>query len=137
MARGFLLNNKCDNSIFARFEVLISALTLNLRAFQTPQRRKMKFVRSSKYRHVYGTAYKRDQCYENIRVSRNAWDTNLCKVNGHFLSVNLEASGGGQFMVIPLEMTGKLPSDFPVFAGHTAAVLDTDFNPFNDCKLFG
>jgi len=83
--------------------------------------------------HVYGTAYKREQCYENLRVSRNAWDTNLVKVNSKFLSVNLEASGGGQFQVIPLESVGKLSQDYPVYAGHTAAVLDTDFNPFNDC----
>lgn len=44
----------------------------------------------------------------------------------------MEAGGGGQFAVIPLDHFGKLPIDFPVYAGHTAAVLDTDFNPFND-----
>ncbi|KAI3639526.1 hypothetical protein MIR68_002220 [Amoeboaphelidium protococcarum] len=91
-----------------------------------------KFVRASKYRHVFGTANKREQCYENLRVSRNAWDTNLCKANARFISVNLEAGGGGQFAVIPLEQVGKLANDLPVFSGHTGAVLDTDFNPFND-----
>jgi coronin-1B/1C/6 len=49
------------------------------------------------------------------------------------LSVNLETSGGGQFAIIPLSMQGKLPLDYPTYAAHTAAVLDTDFNPFNDC----
>jgi coronin-1B/1C/6 len=91
-----------------------------------------RFVRASKYRHVFGSGSKRDQCYDNIRVSRNAWDTNLCKANGRFISINLEAGGGGQFAVIPLEQTGKLAQDYAVYAGHTAAVLDTDFNPFND-----
>ncbi|KAJ3414223.1 Coronin-like protein crn1 [Chytridiales sp. JEL 0842] len=88
-----------------------------------------RFVRASKYRHVYGTPNKRDQCYDNLKVSRSAWDTNLVKVNPLFLSVNMEAGGGGAFAVIPLANTGKL--DPPLFLGHTSAVLDTDFHPFN------
>jgi hypothetical protein len=84
--------------------------------------------------HVFGTNAKRDQCYDNLKVSRNAWDTNLAKVNAKFLSVNLEASGGGAFAVIPLDKLGKLSADLPVFTGHTGAVLDTDFNPYNDCR---
>lgn len=40
-----------------------------------------RFVRPSKYRHVYGTAAKRDYCYDNVRVSLNAWDTNMVQVN--------------------------------------------------------
>ncbi|KAJ3103779.1 Coronin-2B [Phlyctochytrium planicorne] len=63
-------------------------------------------------------------------VSRAAWDTNLVKANPLFLSINIEAGGGGAFAVIPLATTGKL--DPPLFVGHTGAVLDTDFNPFND-----
>lgn len=65
-------------------------------------------------------------------MSRNAWDTNLAKVNSKFLSVNLEAGGGGQFALIPLESLGKQATDAPCFGGHTGAVLDTDFNPYND-----
>ncbi|KAJ3186604.1 Coronin-2B [Gaertneriomyces sp. JEL0708] len=91
-----------------------------------------RFVRASKYRHVYGNATKRDQCYDNLKVTRNAWDTNLVKANPLFISVNLEASGGGAFAVIPHGTTGKLSETLPVYNGHTAAVLDTDFNPFND-----
>ncbi|KAJ3091357.1 Coronin-like protein crn1 [Quaeritorhiza haematococci] len=91
-----------------------------------------RFVRASKYRHVYGAPNKRDQCYDNLKVSRNAWDTNLVKANPVFISVNLEAGGGGAFAVIPHAMTGKLPDTLPVYNGHTGAVLDTDFNPFND-----
>lgn len=39
------------------------------------------FVRPSKYRHVYGTCAKRDVSYDNLRVSANAWDTNMVKAN--------------------------------------------------------
>ncbi|KAH8427099.1 coronin [Aspergillus melleus] len=91
-----------------------------------------RFVRSSKYRHVFGRPTRKDQCYDNLRISRNAWDTNLVKANPHYLSVNWEAGGGGAFAVIPLEERGKLPERIPLFRGHTAVVLDTDWNPFND-----
>ncbi|KAL0083424.1 hypothetical protein F4703DRAFT_1738537 [Phycomyces blakesleeanus] len=91
-----------------------------------------RFVRASKYRHVYGSAAKRDGCYDNIRVSANAWDTNMVKLNPLFLSVNWNASGGGAFAVIPLSTVGKLPDNYPLYRGHTGPVLDTDFNPFND-----
>ncbi|KAI7871650.1 hypothetical protein BDF14DRAFT_1763182 [Spinellus fusiger] len=91
-----------------------------------------RFVRASKYRHVYGSVAKRDVCYDNLRVSANAWDTNMIKVNPLFLSVNWNASGGGAFAVIPLSTVGKLPDTYPLYRGHTGPVLDTDFNPFND-----
>ncbi|TPX31089.1 hypothetical protein SmJEL517_g05500 [Synchytrium microbalum] len=91
-----------------------------------------RFVRASKYRHVFGTASKRDQCYDNIKVSRSAWDTNLVKANQYFISINLEASGGGAFAVIPHSSVGKIGDSMAVYNGHSAAVLDTDFNPFND-----
>ncbi|KAI5299029.1 Coronin-like protein crn1, partial [Ascosphaera pollenicola] len=73
-----------------------------------------------------------DQCYDNLRVSKNAWDTNLVKVNPKYISVNWDTSGGGAFAVIPVNETGKLPDRIPLFRGHTAVVLDTDWNPFND-----
>ena len=102
----------------------------------------MFFVRPSKYRHVFGTPAKRDQVYDNIRVSKSAWDTNLVKVNPLFVAINIEASGGkislfcnfegGAFTVLNHSNTGKLNDSLAVFNGHAAAVLDTDFNPFND-----
>ncbi|KAI1179964.1 hypothetical protein F4777DRAFT_530562 [Nemania sp. FL0916] len=91
-----------------------------------------RFVRASKYRHVFGKSTRKEFCYDNLRISRNAWDTNLIKANPEFLSVNWEASGGGAFAVIPVEERGKIPDVIPLFRGHTAAVLDTDWHPFND-----
>ncbi|OAQ99773.1 hypothetical protein LLEC1_06792, partial [Akanthomyces lecanii] len=91
-----------------------------------------RFVRASKYRHVFGKSTRKDSCYDNIHISRNAWDTNLIKVNPEYLSVNWDSSGGGAFAVIPLNERGKLPDQIPLFRGHTAAVLDTDWHPFND-----
>ncbi|KAI0530310.1 hypothetical protein GGR58DRAFT_493809 [Xylaria digitata] len=91
-----------------------------------------RFVRASKYRHVFGKSTRKEFCYDNLRISRNAWDTNLIKANPEYLAVNWEASGGGAFAVIPLDERGKLPDVIPLFRGHTAAVLDTDWHPFND-----
>ncbi|KAG5990966.1 Coronin-like protein crn1 [Claviceps spartinae] len=91
-----------------------------------------RFVRASKYRHVFGKPTRKEFCYDNLHISRNAWDTNLVKVNPEYLSVNWDASGGGAFAVIPLNEKGKLPDQIPLFRGHTATVLDTDWNPFND-----
>ncbi|KAJ1974671.1 Coronin-like protein crn1 [Dimargaris xerosporica] len=94
-----------------------------------------RFVRPSKFRHVFGTPAKRDHCYDSLRVTNSAWDTNLVQVNPRYLAVNWSAGGGGAFAVMPLENTGKLPGEYPLFSGHAGPVLDTDFSPFNDSVI--
>ncbi|CAI4047163.1 hypothetical protein SKDZ_12G4530 [Saccharomyces kudriavzevii ZP591] len=94
-----------------------------------------KFVRASKYRHVFGQAAKKELQYEKLKVTNNAWDSNLLKTNGKFIAVNWNASGGGAFAVIPIEEVGKAPDQVPLFRGHTAQVLDTDFDPFDDHRI--
>ncbi|EJS42630.1 crn1p [Saccharomyces arboricola H-6] len=94
-----------------------------------------KFVRASKYRHVFGQAAKKELQYEKLKVTNNAWDSNLLKTNGKFIAVNWNASGGGAFAVIPVGEVGKAPDQVPLFRGHTAQVLDTDFDPFNEYRI--
>lgn len=91
-----------------------------------------KFVRSSKFRHVFGTPAKKENSYEGVKVSRSAWDSNKVKANPKYLGVCWEAAGGGSFAVLNLESTGKLKADAPLISGHKGPVLDFDFNPFND-----
>jgi len=91
-----------------------------------------RFVRQSYYRHVYGQSSKRELCFDNIKVSASAWDTNLASANSKFLSVNYQASGGGAYLVVPLSHTGKLPDLYPLCRAHTAPVLDTSFSPFSE-----
>jgi hypothetical protein len=62
-----------------------------------------RFVRPSKYRHVFGTSYKKELFYDNLKVSNDAHDCSLAKVNGSFIAVAWQASGGGAFAVIPLD----------------------------------
>ncbi|WFD20949.1 Coronin-like protein crn1 [Malassezia caprae] len=91
-----------------------------------------RFVRSSKYRHVYGNPAKKEASFDNVKVSNNAWDTNLMSASGKFVSLNWNVSGGGAFALLPLSSPGKLPDLYPLCRGHTSAVLDTAFSPFDD-----
>lgn len=59
-------------------------------------------VRNSKFRHVFGQAAKRENCYDSIRISKNSWDSNFCAVNPKFVAIIIEAAGGGAFIVLPL-----------------------------------
>lgn len=99
-----------------------------------------RFVRASKYRHVFGQAAKKEHGYDNVKVSGSAWDTNLVSASGRYISVNWNASGGGAFAILPLpspfaavpNFPHKLPDVIPLARSHTAPVLDTDWSPHND-----
>lgn len=65
--------------------------------------RRSQFVRQSKFRHVFGQAAKRDQCYDNIRITKSSWDSTFCSVNPKYLAVITEAAGGGAFLVLSLD----------------------------------
>jgi len=67
-----------------------------------------------------------------VKVSRTAWDSNLVAANTKFLAVLYEAGGGGAFAVIPHSTKGKIDPKLPVVTGHKSAVLDLDWNPFNE-----
>jgi len=60
-------------------------------------------VRPSKFRHVFGQALKRDQCYDNIRITKSSWDSTFCAVNPKYVAIITEAGGGGSFLVLALD----------------------------------
>lgn len=91
-----------------------------------------RIVRSSKYRHVFGTGSKKEACYEGVQVSLDSNDWHLVKANPLFMSIHWDSAGGGAFLVHPLEKTGRIATNSPLYTGHTGPVLDTDWNPFND-----
>lgn len=70
-----------------------------------------------------------------MKITKNAWDSNIIDSNGKYLSVNWDSSGGGAFAVIPLSEVGKAPDTVPLFRGHKGPVLDTQFNPFNQQQI--
>ncbi|KAK7603505.1 hypothetical protein V9T40_003504 [Parthenolecanium corni] len=89
-------------------------------------------VRSSKFRHVYGSAAKRENSYHNVPITRNAHDSNFCAVNPKFVAVVTEVAGGGAFIVLPINKTGKVDINASRVTGHRGPVLDVKWNPFND-----
>jgi len=91
-----------------------------------------KIVRQSKFRHVYGKPKKREECYDDVKVTANTHDSVFCSINPKFLAVVTESGGGGMFVVIPVNKVGRVDRDYPGIAGHKGAVLDIKWCPFND-----
>ncbi|ESO01082.1 hypothetical protein HELRODRAFT_112879 [Helobdella robusta] len=89
-------------------------------------------IRQSKFRHVYGQPLKKEQCYDNIRITKSAVDSTFCAVNPKYLAIITEAAGGGAFLVLSLEKTGRIDRDAPLVVGHKAAILDIQWCPHDD-----
>jgi len=85
---------------------------------------------------VFGNPPKKELCFDDLKATRSAWDSNYICANPLFFAVLWESGGGGSFAVIPWsagkQWGGKVDPKLPVIAGHKSAVLDIDFNPFND-----
>ncbi|XP_023226440.1 coronin-2B-like isoform X2 [Centruroides sculpturatus] len=69
-------------------------------------------VRTSKFRHIYGSPARKDNCYECIKITKNAHDSYFCAANPKFVAVVTETAGGGAFLVIPIEKVGLKTSTF-------------------------
>ncbi|NXC91911.1 COR2B protein, partial [Cercotrichas coryphoeus] len=86
--------------------------------------------RSSKFRNVYGKAASREHCFDGIPITKNVHDNHFCAVNARYLAIVTESAGGGSFLVIPLEQTGRIEPNYPKVCGHQGNVLDIKWNPF-------
>lgn len=95
----------------------------------------MAFIRQSKFRHVFGSEPKKENIYENFRVTNCAFEGTFIAANSKFIAFCVEVGGGGAFCVIPVEKTGRLDPDTPKINGHREYVLDLAWNPFNDDML--
>lgn len=92
-----------------------------------------RFVRASKYRHVFGQPYKKELRYDGIRLSKTTTtESTMCAVNTKLIAIIMEAAGGGSFIAIPMDKVGRIDMNFPRVAGHTGPVLDLKWNPFNE-----
>ncbi|KAH9988550.1 WD40-repeat-containing domain protein [Russula vinacea] len=85
-----------------------------------------RFVRPSKYRHVFGQPAKKEHGIDNLKVTSSAWDTTRRRV---------------AILPAPSPVTGapgipyKLPDIIPLARSHTAPVLDTDWSPHSDTTV--
>uniref|UniRef100_A0A7M4DXD3 Coronin 2B n=1 Tax=Crocodylus porosus TaxID=8502 RepID=A0A7M4DXD3_CROPO len=86
--------------------------------------------RSSKFRNVYGKVANREHCFDGIPITKNVHDNHFCAVNAKFLAIVTESAGGGSFLVIPLEQTGRIEPNHPKVCGHQGNVLDIKWSPF-------
>lgn len=89
------------------------------------------FVRASKFRHVYCDPPKTENNFTNFRLATVTGEQNYIKANPYYFAVSL-SGGGGPVAVLPLDKPGRMETSIPAIAGHTAAVLDFEFNPFHD-----
>ncbi|XP_061737013.1 coronin-2A [Nerophis ophidion] len=88
--------------------------------------------RSSKFRHVFGKAATKENCFDGVPITRSVQDNTFCAVNPQFLAVITECAGGGAFLVLTIHHTGKVDPHHPRVTGHRGNVLDIKWNPFND-----
>uniref|UniRef100_A0A3P9A735 Coronin n=1 Tax=Esox lucius TaxID=8010 RepID=A0A3P9A735_ESOLU len=88
--------------------------------------------RSSKFRHVFGKAATKENCYDGVPITRSVHDNHFCAVNPRFIAVITECAGGGAFLVLSIHHTGKVDPHHPKVSGHRGNVLDIKWNPFND-----
>jgi coronin-1B/1C/6 len=89
------------------------------------------FVRASKYRHVYCEAPKVEESYTGFRLSTVTGEQSYIKGNSKYFAVGLQG-GGGPFAVVAYNQFGRFDPSSPVVSGHSAAVLDFEWNPFHD-----
>lgn len=93
----------------------------------------MKIVRDSKYRHVYGEAFK--QKYEDLRPSSNTTESIGVRGNSKFHALAWQSGGGGSLAVLNSKQFGRLGPGVSLINGHSGAILDFEFNPFNECII--
>lgn len=92
-------------------------------------------IRKSKYRHVFCDAPKVEFCWTDFRLSTVTGDQQYIKASTKYFCVG-SAGGGGSMIVGRLDRPGRFESGFsPIVTGHAGAVMDMDWNPFDDTML--
>lgn len=92
-------------------------------------------IRTSKYRHVYCDAPKQEMCHTGFRLSTVTGDQQYIKASSKYFSVAL-FGGGGRVYVGRHDRPGRfLQGQTPILTGHRGAILDFEWNPFDDNML--
>jgi len=90
-----------------------------------------KFVRSSKYRHVFAASPRKEAVWDGVKLTKNAWDSNFVAVSPSYVAIAWQVGGGGAVGIIDASVVSKLDKT-PLITGHKGAVLDLEFSPFHD-----
>jgi len=66
-------------------------------------------------------------------MTKSAWDSNWVTASSKWIAVAWQTAGGGAVGILDAKKPGKLePTQVPLVSGHKGAVLDLEFDPFND-----
>jgi coronin-1B/1C/6 len=88
--------------------------------------------KSSKYKHVFANEPTKG-IWDGVKLTKNAWDSNYSSASSNWIAMAWDSAGGGSVGILDAKKPGKLePTKVPLLTGHKGAVLDLDFNPFND-----
>jgi coronin-1B/1C/6 len=90
-----------------------------------------KFVRTSKYRHVFAAPPRKETVWDGVKLTKNAWDSNFVTVNPQYVAIAWQVGGGGAVGLVNVNVVSKLDK-VPLITGHKGPVLDLEFNPFHD-----
>jgi len=93
-----------------------------------------KFVRASKYRHVFAAPPRKETIWDGVKLTKNAWDSNFVTVNPLYIAIAWQVGGGGAVGLVNANVVSKLDK-VPLITGHKGPVLDLEFNPFHDNLL--
>ena len=74
---------------------------------------------------------KHDENFEGLRLATAQGEQQYIKANTKVFAVALQG-GGGPVGILDLKKPGRLQPSIPVLAGHSAAVMDFEFNPFHE-----
>ncbi|KAL0205603.1 hypothetical protein P9112_000910 [Eukaryota sp. TZLM1-RC] len=94
----------------------------------------MPVPRISKFRNVHGTILK-DDVFTGIQTASTAWDGKLSCVNSRWISFIMTSIGAGAVCVLPVNNPHKVDVNPPTIRGHSRAVLDVAFSPFDENVL--
>lgn len=83
-----------------------------------------------RFRHVYGEPFKNK--YENVKPTSATCESNLVKGNSLYCGVSWFSTGGGNLAILPNGGQKRLDPTFPMIKGHSNAILDFEFYPFDD-----
>ena len=88
-------------------------------------------LRHSKYRNVFCSPYKTEKCMMNINFSTGgASDSTICDVNGKFIAIIVETTGGGSYLVLKIDEFGRIDNNHPKVSAHTGKITDIKCCPF-------
>jgi len=92
-------------------------------------------IRTSKFRHVFCNQPKPEECWTDCRLSTVTGDQQYIKASAKYFATGM-AGGGGPVIVGRLDRPGRFDSTISQYVhGHSGAVLDMDWNPFDDSMM--